>query len=122
VREVLAQKLRVFCRHVAGAPDDFERVVVHQERLNKVLLVPEMMILEYVRFKVVEWKLNVVDVDDYPFGKSRQNLEHFEVDVAVELRDVTRIDKKYITVTQLVKRREIDILDFASYERETVVR
>ena len=90
---------------------NFETVVVLQEGTQHVALVPRAALIDPV-LGVLEGVKDVVKMDQNPFLQPRQDLEENPIYVAAGFRDVGRVNHEQIVFIQLVKKMEVDILQF----------
>ena len=85
-------------------------VIVHQERLQHVLLVPGLAALEDPRMRVFLRQRNVVQMDDHARLQAREDFEKEPVHIAANFGTVGTVVEQHITSLQLVenfKRRAL---------------
>ena len=71
--------------HVVAGPDNLETIIIGQERLKQILLVPVQLVFEIyprVRFR----HTNVVDMDQNPRLQSRQDFKEFGGPIVANLQ------------------------------------
>ena len=93
---------------VAEQPDR-EAGVELQKRAEHVLLVPRPAASQPVE-RVLEGREDIVKVNQRAWFQPRQDLEKEAVDVAVDLRDMSRVDEEDVAGLELVEDAEIDVL------------
>ena len=85
--------------HEVGRPEDLKCIIEGKERLQKKLLIPEVLHLEPCR-GIYLWEENIVDMNDNAGAKSRQHLKVLIAHVIPDCNNMTGIDEEDVVLAE----------------------
>ena len=84
-------------------------VVQSEERLQHILLAPELMVLHHQLTGIFAWKENVVNLDDHPGLQPGQDVKGEKVDISADSHDMGRVDEQDVVLDKLFELFEADV-------------
>src|SRR5476649_1672893 len=88
-----SQFVRIFMRQVIHHGQYFKGAIKAQKRLENILLVPKIALLQYPSRRVVARRKYVMDVDYHAGTKQAQQTKIYVCNIALRPHDMRRIDE-----------------------------